>query len=429
MVAAVAAALALLLASPKVAAENLTLEQAIRLALANNERAEIAQVQVDAAEGELEAARSDFLPSLTLGATLTAQPAGDKASRVVSGSGTLTLRQPLLNPGAIPSYGRARYSLDAAKHDATEARRVLAYDTARTFIQVLGAERILKAAEARLERAKANLDNTQARVQAQLTSSNDATRTQLDSVSASRDVAQSKGNLERARLALRLLIDKAVDAPLTPPEALSQSAEGFAGDAALLTRAALDRRSDLKAAQAQVLASQKAEAEPMYQLAPSIDLIGQLRANPDPLTGDRWHEESIALSLNWAIYDGGARYGARRTRAAQTASVALKERQLSRAIDNNVRAALVALDAARATLRVAEAAIATARANSGETEVLYQQGLARAIELTDANSRTFEAEVNLASAKLDLIDAYLELRFALGLEPIDAAAPGAGGQQ
>jgi hypothetical protein len=128
---------ALLLVAPKGAAENLTLEEAIRLALANNERAKIAKHQVDAAEGELESARSELLPSLTFGAAVTAQPYADKAMRFVTGSGTLTLRQPLLNPSAIPSYARARHSLDAAKHDATEARRIFAYDTARAFIQVL----------------------------------------------------------------------------------------------------------------------------------------------------------------------------------------------------------------------------------------------------------------------------------------------------
>ena len=67
----------------------------------------------------------------------------------------------------------------------------------------------------------------------------------------------------------------------------------------------------------------------------------------------------------------------------------------------------------------------TAKANSEETQVLYQQGLARAIELTDANAQTFDAEVNLAGAKLDIATAYLEVRFAQGLDPIDMTS-GAG---
>jgi outer membrane protein TolC len=53
-----------------------------------------------------------------------------------------------------------------------------------------------------------------------------------------------------------------------------------------------------------------------------------------------------------------------------------------------------------------------------ETEILYQQGLARALEVSDANGRRFDAEVNRATAKLSMQQAYLDLREALGLGPI-----------
>jgi len=435
--AAIATALVLLLFPSESAAQGLTLEGAIRLALEKNERAEIAKLQVEVAEGELESARSEFLPTLTLGARLTAQPTREERSSssdqgseessqpIFTSDATLTLRQPLLNPSAIPSYSRAGHALEAAKHGAVEDQRALAFDTSRAFVQVLAAERVVRAAEARLDRAKVNLDTAQARAEADLTSSNDVTRARLDMASASRDVAQSKGNLDRGRLELRLLVGQDVKGPLAPPEALSKTAEAFTANAPRLTRAALDQRPDVKAAHEQALAFRDAADEPLYRLAPSIDLVGQVSANPDPMSGRSWHEESVSLQLTWTIFDGGARYGAHRTRAAQAAAAELEERQLARTVDNDVQTALVALDTARATLRVAEAAMATARANSEETEVLYQEGLARAIELTDANARRFEAEVNLASAKLDVIDAYLQVRFAQGLPPVDGA-PGAG---
>lgn len=433
--AGVATALVLLLFPSEGAAQSLTLEEAIRLSLERNERAQIAKLQVEAAEGELETARSEFLPTLTLGASVTARPTKEqdpeeegaerRAQPVFTSGATLTLRQPLLNPSALPSYRSAGHSLEAAKHGSTEDRRELAYDTSRAFVQVLAAERVVRAAEARLDRAKANLDNAQARAEAQLNSSNDATRARLDMASAARDVAQSKGNLARGRLDLRLLIGQDVVAPLAPPDALSRSAEAFTGDASRITRVAVDQRSDVKAAHEQALAFRAAAEEPLYRLVPSIDLVGQVQANPDPMSGESWHDESVSLQLSWTIFDGGARYGIHRTRAAQAAAAALEERRLLRSIDNDVQAAVVALDTARATLQVAEAAMATARANSEETEVLYQQGLARAIELTDANARRFEAEVNLASARLDVADAYLQVRFAQGLPPVDAAS-GAG---
>ena len=433
LLATAATALALFLVSSEAAAQDLTLDEAIRLALETNERAEIAKLEIEAAEGDLETARSEFLPTLVLGASVTARPPRGRASEdrtppVVTGAGTLTLRQPLLNPSALPLYRRAGHALKAAQYGATEARSVLAYDTSRAFVHALAAEWVLRAAEARRDRAKANLDNAQARAEAQLNSSNDATRARLDMASAMRDVAQSQGTVERGRLDLRLLIGRDVRGALAAPDQLSRAAESFAGEAARLKRVALDQRPDVKARREQTLAFREAAAEPHYRLVPSIDLVGQLQVSPDPFPEESWHDESVSIQLSWTLYDGGTRYGVHRTRAAQAASAALEERQLSRSVDTDVRTALVALDSARATLRVAETAIATAHANSEETEVLYQQGLARVIELTDANSRRFEAEVNLASAKLDVIEAYLQVRFAQGLPPVDAA-PGAGARQ
>ena len=79
----------------------------------------------------------------------------------------------------------------------------------------------------------------------------------------------------------------------------------------------------------------------------------------------------------------------------------------------------MSLRAARESLRRADEAVTAAQRSSVETEILYRQGLARAIELTDANGRRFDAEVSRASAKLSMEQAYLDLRFALGFGPVE----------
>jgi hypothetical protein len=51
--------------------------------------------------------------------------------------------------------------------------------------------------------------------------------------------------------------------------------------------------------------------------------------------------------------------------------------------------------------------------------ILYKQGLAKAIEVSDANDRQFDAEVTRESAKFTMEQAYLDLRSALGFGPLD----------
>src|SRR5262245_11909036 len=118
-------------------------EEAVRLALTNNERARKAPLRVDAAEGQLDKARAAFLPSLSAGASGTLHPL-DKNNRVLSGAGTLQLNQPLLNLSAIPLYAQARHTLESERWGAAQDKRLVAFDTARAFLVVLNSQRLLE---------------------------------------------------------------------------------------------------------------------------------------------------------------------------------------------------------------------------------------------------------------------------------------------
>jgi outer membrane protein TolC len=163
--------------------------------------------------------------------------------------------------------------------------------------------------------------------------------------------------------------------------------------------------------------------EPLYRLIPSVNAQAQLRVLPDPLPTERATDETVTVNLTWAIFDQGARYADRKTRLAQAESQQLDAKLLRRSVATDVELAVIALRTAREAYRIAGDAVAAATRLTEETEVLYKQGLARAIELTTANSQRFDAEVSRASAKLSMEQAYLELRFALGLGPIDEELP------
>jgi outer membrane protein TolC len=128
--------------------------------------------------------------------------------------------------------------------------------------------------------------------------------------------------------------------------------------------------------------------------------------------------EAALLTLSWTLYDAGARYADRKTRLAQADSQALDEHQLRRSIATDIGVAIAALRTARENLRISEQAAVLAKRNTEETDILYRQGLARAIELTDANASQYAAEVAVESAKLEMEQAYLGLRQALGVNPI-----------
>ena len=149
--------------APALAQEQLRMEDAIRLALTNNERAHKAPLRVETAEGQVDRARTAFFPSLSGTGSGTWRATEDRTGRSTTTSGAVTLTQPLLNPSAFPLYAQAKHQRESERWGANQDRRVLAFDTARAFLQVLTAERVVEAAGKRLDRAKANLQNAEAR--------------------------------------------------------------------------------------------------------------------------------------------------------------------------------------------------------------------------------------------------------------------------
>ena len=171
------------------------MEDAIRLALTNNERAQKAPLRVETADGQVDRARTAFFPSLTANGSGTWRATrGPERPQSTTTSGTVTLTQPLLTPSAFPLYAQSKHQRESERWGANQDRRVLAFDTARAFLQVLTAERVVEAASRRLDRAKANLQNAEARAQAQLASINDATRAQVELATSLREVATGAGH-------------------------------------------------------------------------------------------------------------------------------------------------------------------------------------------------------------------------------------------
>ncbi len=395
------------------AAEPLRLDDAVHQALARNERALKAPLRIESAEGSLDRARDAFFPSLVAGAQYGIN------SRATTTTGTLTLTQPLFAPSAFPLYSQAKHNLAAERWGAEQDLRNLAFDTARAFFQTLAAERVLQAAPRRLDTAKANLDYAEARVGSQLASSNDVTRAQVALASALSSHVGAEANVERAYLLLSFLVGRPVAPGLVTPEATTKAAETWdPGETDV--KIALDRRFDVKSAHERTEALRAFAKEPLYRLAPTVSAAGVVRFDLDPIgPAGRQVDPSLAINLQWALFDAGFRYADRKARLAQADSAALDESLLRRSVETDVKIALTSLRAARKQLTIAEEAVTAAQKSVVETGILYNQGLARAIELTEANLNRFDAEVARESARVTMQIAYMDLRQALGLDPID----------
>lgn len=425
--AAVSAMLLLAPATARAEDEPLSLQRAVDLALANNERTVAADAQFEAAEARVNKARSFFFPDLTLNSTYTRRRYG--STREINGetvtiqsqnaqSSTLNLNSPLFDARAFPLYRQAKFERESARFGTAETKRLLAFEAADAFLGTLSVEQIQKAAERRRDFAKASLDDASARFEAGLVSSNDVTKAELELATAELELDRANGQVRQAYLQLGNLLNTDVRGPLEMPVTLVASAN----QPPLLTDAditsALDRRFDLSSTREHIAALREFAKEPSRRWIPALNLAAQYRRTNEAGLSGRENDGNASLLFSWNAFDGGDR----RADAAERDALVRSEEATLSATERNagmqLESAVVDLESEQAAIRQAETAVTAARRNADETTELYRQGLASALEVADANVRLFEAETAQVRAHYQLALAYLNLRAAKGLDPL-----------
>jgi outer membrane protein TolC len=409
------------------AGEPLTFERAVALAAERNEAALAASLRAEAAEARVARARAFFFPELTLTGAYTRRMR--ESVREVAGQPTVlqrrnalgataTARLTLFDARGFPLYRAARLEGEAAELDAREARRRVAFEAADAFLTTLGTQQVYEAALRRLEFARQSLEDARARAGAGLASSNDVTRAELEVSSAEVQLASARGEADTSRIELGYLLVSRVEGPLALPEPLLAEAARPAEGLEAFSEGAEERRLDILSARLRVQAQEASAREPLARLLPSLGVSGQYRlTNEAGLTG-RSGDGFLGVELSWTLFDGGERYAERRERVALAQAAELEATARTRRVDVDLQRARVELLNAQAAVRQSELAAAQARQNAEETGILYRQGLSTALAAADASLRLFEAEVALARSRYALGVALLDLRAAVGLDPL-----------
>jgi outer membrane protein TolC len=429
--AVLAGAITFVLGAQAHAAETeLRVEDAVALALTRNERAKIADLNVTVAEAGVMRARAPFLPTVQVNGAYTQKPDdlvdAKKAttsiwnSATASAAASVTLNQPLLNASAFPLYAQAKQILEGTAAQSADDKRLLAFDAVKAFFFALSADAVLSAANTRLTTAQANLNDTRERVNAKIVSTNDQTRAEIDLANAQHELENDKGNVAVAYVSLAYTINAPVPSRLATPTALLAAGRATIPPVDGLLRLAIATRPDLASKRHLALAAHDFAKEPLLRLVPTLNLSGTFQLATDETLPNHgfYNNEFLALALAWPLFDAGVRYADKRSRDAQANIADLTTDTLLRTVDAQVRESVYLLASSQNALDAAARALDAAKRSADETTVLYKQGLAKAIELVDANDSRFLAEISFITAEYSVALAYLALRQSLGLDPI-----------
>jgi len=313
------------------------------------------------------------------------------------------LSQTVFDYGAINNYRAASDVAKANRYSAQDARELIVLAVGGAYLQTIAAKARVASEDAQLQSANAVFDQSKQQLEQGLIAKVDADRNEVQALthqqrllSLKNDLAKQKINLARMiglpandQYDLSAEVPFAPAAPLTVEEALAQ---------------AFQQRSDLKAADAQVRAAERAHSAARAERYPSLGVTadyGGIGVNPSQLETTYTAQASLKIP----IWQGGKAEGDIQQSDAALAQRRAEYEDLKGQIESDVRSAYLDLQAAASQVEVAQRNV---QVNNEALELTRQK-----VEVGVIDNVTYvQAQEEVTNAEFDFINGVFAFNVA-----------------
>jgi outer membrane protein, heavy metal efflux system len=391
--------LACLLISRVAVADELSLQQAVDIALKNNPSVAAGFLSADAAREAARGARALANPEFTVAPSVIGDAGSDSA---------LLLTQPLEINGARRVRGQvAGFQAAAAGCDAEATSRELVLRVKQLYWDTALAQQLAQLQQDNIAYLQA-LDKA-ARKQVDVGTSPGAQviKTEVELGRAGQELAQAQLDLGNTRAALSTLLNRPAGQDLTLADQLEFSSPVLDKDK--LVAAAVSARPEVRSAASQLTASRRQIAAAKLRLAPDV----VLQARKETFDGDG----GIAVSVTLPIFDWGSVRAEKRQ--AETASLG-KQKELE-AVRNSValdvEQAVRAVETAARIVREYQGGILDKSAQlAAMAQKGYEKGATGYLEVLEAQRTHRNVRREYLSALAGHARAVAQLEWAAGID-------------
>ncbi len=366
-------------------------------------------------------ATQTFLPGITLPPPKsgTSGHVGVDSFEVVP---FLALRWEALDFSRGPRVRAAEQASVAANLVFVGEHQKLLFQVSRTYFRLGAARAQVRVSEEALDRTRTIDQAAQARFGRGLA-------TAVEVAESRREVAQAEYELSEARASEKtaesaLLTAMGVDPRVTlDVETLSSGglAQSLRAPADSYLETALASRPDLRVAQAQASRADAVVDQSVSTFIPKLSLVGTggLQVLGAKAAGSSFNTASIPhvsafASLEWLLFDGGARQGGVEIARAQRDEAELEIRKLRNVATQEVLSAYDEANAALSRYRAAQALEQTAKVADDATKRSYANGLSTLADAASAQKAHALAAAAKERAYADARIAATTLTFASG---------------
>lgn len=401
----------------------LTVAQAEATALSNQPRMLAAQQRAQAAAEQIRETRSQYFPAITFNAT--GVRVADPDTATAAGNITTSSISDRFAYGGnlsqlVTDFGRTS-SLVARSHDqaiaqqdlATLTRAQVRLNVRAAYYQVLGAEAVLRAAQAALDNRRLIGRQLNELAQSQLRSTLDVqfANVLVDQAELAVVQAQSLVAQQRAHLATAMGLQQSISTPLSDVTAANEPLPP-APDS--LLRQADAQRADLQAAEAQQSAAKHYASAERRLSYPTLNVLAA--AGEIPYHDYTLHDSYAAAGFNLSIpvFNGGLFSSERAQAAHQAAAAAQDAGELRLEVSEQVRDAWYLADEAYRSIAVTDRLVNTSKDALRLAHDRYDAGLGSIVELNEAQLNETSAEIQAANAIYTYLTRRTQLDFATG---------------
>jgi outer membrane protein TolC len=322
------------------------------------------------------------------------------------------LNQSVFNWNYIQKERAAALSLKAAEYSYKEARELVVLVTGNAYLQAISGAARIETAEAQLKTSQTLFDRASDQQKAGVIPAIDALRAQVELQSRRQQLIVARNEFAKQKLALARIIglplgqefalaDKAPYEQYTPPSL----------DDAL--RRAYASRPDYQAAAAQVKAAELSRRAASAERYPTLDVegdYGDIGVNPGNSSGT-FH---VAGIVTVPIFQGGKAHADVLQAEATLRQAKARLDDLRGQIDNDVRTALLDLNAAADQVEVARSSVDLAEQTLAQAQDRFVAGVTDNLEVVQAQQSVASAHESYISSLYAHNLAKVELARAIG---------------
>ncbi len=431
--------LLVLLALPAVAqqATQLTLSQAVAIALEKNPLRKAAAAEQKASLADIRAARSAFMPNVTFSeaATRGNDPVYVFGTRLRQGRFTASdfaLSQ-LNHPAPIGNFAtrfggqwtlfdsfnstlnfrRAKLMNEAAVQQLARVDQETLFRVIKAFYGVLLAQKQLDLAEETLKTAQAVLDRSKARVEAGTVVASDALSSQVNVAARQQDLIRARNAVAFAKAQLNTALGVPAETAFETAEALAErTLPPFPLDEA--ESKALKQRPDLKQIESQTSAQETGVKLAKAAFGPKVNAFGSWQLDNAAFAANGSNSWVAGAEIQIDLFSGGRKLAQLSHEKAMLERANAMKQAATDNVRLEVRQAFYDYDAARQMLDVSRASVTQAEESLRINQNRYDGGLTTITDLLRAEDAARESRTNYWDSVYRYQTSFAALELASG---------------